>query len=98
MNMSDFIYKVRGINPDAKRAYVALFNTSTNKERAQKVIEDLIIHFRYYGAKPTTDPILLAKQVAHREVIEYILTMAARVSDDTLSEIETFINKGDSNV
>lgn len=94
MNLQDFVLTARGINPKAKRSYVALFNTSKNKETANKVIEDLMLRFRFYGAKQTTDPILLAKQAAHREVIEYILTMAARVSSDTLSEIEAFINKG----
>lgn len=94
MNMQDFIYKVRGINPDAKKAYISLFNSSSTRTRGSKVLEDLMIKFHFYGAKPTTDTVLLAKQAAYREVIEYILTMAARVSDDTLSEIETFINKG----
>lgn len=92
--MQDFIYKMRGINPDAKKSYVALFNTSKTRHSSTKVLEDLMIKFHFYGAKPTTDPILLAKQAAYREVIEYILTMAARVSSDTLSEIEQFINKG----
>lgn len=92
--MQDFIYKVRGINPDAKKAFVSLFNSSNTRSRGAKVLEDLMIRFHFYGAKPTTDTILLAKQAAYREVIEYILTMAARVSDDTLSEIEQFINKG----
>lgn len=94
MNMQDWIYKMRGINPAAKRAYMSLFNTSINKDRADKVINDLILKFHFYGAKPTTDPLLLAKQAGHREVIEYILTMAARVSNDTLSEIERIINRG----
>lgn len=94
MKFEDYIYKLRGVDPDAKRAYVALFNSSTNRNTGRKVINDLMIRFRFYGAKPTTDPIALAKQAAYRELIEYILTMAARVSDDTLSEIETFINKG----
>lgn len=94
MNMQDFIYKMRGINPDAKKSYVALFNTAKTRNSSTKVLEDLMIKFHFYGAKPTTDPILLAKQAAYREVIEYILTMAARVSSDTLSEIEQFINKG----
>lgn len=97
MNYNDFMYKMRGINPDAKRAYVALFNSMTNRNTGKKVIEDLMMHFRFYGAKPTSDPVVLAKQAAYREVIEYILTMAARVSDDTLSEIESFINQGGNN-
>ena len=91
------MYTAKGINPDAKRAYMALFNTDTNKERSERVLEDLMIKFHFYGAKPTTDPIMLAKQAAYREVIEYILTMAARVSEDTLSQIESFINKGGNN-
>lgn len=94
MSFTDYIYKLRGINPDAKKAYLALFNSTKTKSQANKVLEDLMIRFRFYGAKPTTDALLLAKQAAYREVIEYILTMAARVSDDTLSEIEEFINKG----
>lgn len=97
MKFEDFCYKLRGIDPKAKRAYMALFNNSSNRERAKKVLDDLMIKFRFYGAKPTTDPILLAKQSAYREVIEYILTMSARVSEDTLSEIEEFINKGGNN-
>lgn len=96
-SFSDYLYKLRGIDPDAKRAYQALFNSSTNKERGNKVLEDLMVHFRFYGARPSTDPITIAKQAAYREVIEYILTMAARVSTDTLSEIESFINKGGNN-
>lgn len=94
MNFQDFVYQLRGINPSAKKAYIALFNSSKNKVQGNKVLEDLMVKFRFYGAKPTNDQILLAKQAAYREVIEYILTMAARVSNDTLSEIETFINKG----
>lgn len=94
MNFSDYYYKLRGINPDAKKAFMSLFNSTNTKDRGTKVIEDLIMHFRFYGPKPTTDPIMLAKQAAYREVIEYILTMAARVSSDTLSEIEKMINKG----
>lgn len=94
MKFEDYMLKLKGINPEAKRAYVSLFNTSNTRQRGTKVLEDLKIRFRFYGAKPTTDPILLAKQAAYREVIEYILTMAARVSEDTLSEIENFINKG----
>ena len=97
MNFADYMFKLKGINPDAKKAYVSLFNTTSTRQRGNRVLEDLKIRFRFYGAKPTTDPILLAKQAAYREVIEYILTMAARVSDDTLSEIEEFINKGGTN-
>lgn len=96
-SVADFIYKIRGIDPDAKKAYMSLFNSKNTKERGTKVIEDLIMRFKFYGAKPTTDPVLLAKQAAYREVIEYILTMAARVSDDTLSQIEVMINKGGTN-
>jgi len=97
MNFEDFVYKIRGMDPDAKKAYVSLFNSGSTKERARKVLEDLQMRFRYYGAKPTTDVVTLAKQAAYREVIEYILTMAARVSKDTLSEVESFINRGGSN-
>lgn len=94
MKFEDYVYKLRGVDPDAKRAYVALFNSTSNRNTGRKVLNDLMIKFRFYGSKPTNDPILLAKQAAYREIIEYILTMAARVSEDTLSEIETFINKG----
>lgn len=97
MNFQDFIYTARGINPEAKKAYTALFNSSKNRNQAERVLDDLMIRFKFYGAKPTTDPIQLAKNTAYREVIEYILTMAARVSGDTLSEIERFINKGGNN-
>lgn len=97
MNFEDFIYKVKGIDPEAKKAYVSLFNSSSSRIRANKVLEDLQVRFRFYGAKPTTDVVTLAKQAAYREVIEYILTMAARVSKDTLSEVESFINRGGSN-
>lgn len=97
MNFFDYFCKLKGINPDAKKAYVSLFNSSSTRARGTKVIDDLKVRFRFYGAKPTTDPVLLAKQAAYREVIEYILTMAARVSEDTLSEIEAFINKGGNN-
>lgn len=92
MSLSDYVLKIRGINPDAKRAYLHLFNSKTNMSAGKRVLEDLMIKFRFYGAKPTTDPVVLAKQAAYREVIEYVLTMAARVSNDTLSEIEAFIN------
>jgi hypothetical protein len=94
MKFEDYVYKLRGVDPDAKRAYVALFNSTSNRNTGRKVLNDLMIKFRFYGSKPTNDPILLAKQAAYREIIEYMLTMAARVSEDTLSEIETFINKG----
>lgn len=97
MNFADYLYKMKGIDPNAKKAYISLFNSGHTRDRGNKVINDLMMRFRFYGAKPTTDPIMLAKQAAHREVIEYILTMAARVSEDTLSEIETFINKGGNN-
>ena len=97
MNFQDFVYQIKGINPSAKKAYMALFNSAKNQSQGNKVLEDLMIKFRFYGAKPTTDAITLAKQAAYREVIEYILTMAARVSNDTLSDIERFINKGGNN-
>ena len=97
MNFEDFCYKLRGVDPNARRAYVALFNSNSNRDKAKKVLDDLMIRFRFYGAKPTNDAILLAKQAAYREVLEYILTMSARVSEDTLTEIEAFINKGGNN-
>lgn len=92
MTIQDLIYKARGINPKVKKTYVALFNGKENKDRGGKVIEDLMIRFKFYGATPTNDPIQLAKNAAYREVIEYILTMSARISDDTLEQVEHFIN------
>ena len=88
----DLIYKAWGINPKIKKTYMAHFNSKDTKDRGRKIIEDLMLRFKFYGATPTTDPIQLAKNAAYREVIEYILTMSARISDDTLSEIEKFIN------
>jgi antirestriction protein ArdC len=90
--LGDLIYKLRGINPNVKKKYVVLFNSKENKERGAAVLEDLMIRFKFYGAAPTTDAIQLAKNAAYREIIEYILTMSARISDDTLGEIEKFIN------
>ena len=92
--LESLLYKLKGINKDTKRAYQALFNNSDveKKHIAKKVIDDLIIKFKYYGAPQTNDIVTLAKQAAYREVIEYILTMSARLSDDTLSDIEKFIN------
>ena len=98
MSFTDYFYKLKGIDPEAKRAFTHLFNSTSNRNTAQQVLNDLMMRFRFYGSKPTNDPILLAKQAAYREVIEYILTMSARVSNDTLSEIEMFINsKGGNN-
>ena len=91
MDANDLIYKLRGIDPSVKKAYVAQFN-GDNRKRGNKIINDLIMRFKYYGAKPTTDPIQLAKNAAYREVIEYILTMSSRISDETLGEMEKFIN------
>lgn len=93
MALEDLIYKAKGIDPAIKKAYIALFNTKEHKALSKKVIDDLILKFKYYGAKPTNDPIQLAKNAAYREVIEYILTMAARITDDTLGDIQEFINK-----
>ena len=93
MSIEEILFEACGIKFAAKKAYMALFNSPEHKAVAKKVIEDLIIKFKYYGAKPTTDPIQLAKNAAYREIIEYILTMSARVSDDTLNDIEEFINK-----
>ena len=92
MTLEDIVYQMRGINPSVKKAYVAMFNGKDNAVRAGKVLTDLMVKFKYYGAKPTTDPIQLAKNAAYREVIEYILTMSARISEDTLRDIEHFIN------
>jgi hypothetical protein len=93
MISDDLIYRIKGIDPKVKKAYMVLFNSKENKERASKVIDDLIIRFKFFGATPTNDPIQLAKNAAYREVIEYLLTMAARISEDTLEDIEKFINK-----
>ena len=90
--LNDLIYKLRGIDSKLKKKYITLFNSKENKERSRAVLEDLMIRFKFYGAQPTTDPIQLAKNAAYREVIEYILTMSARISDDTLEQIEKFIN------
>lgn len=90
--LNDWIYKLRGIDSKLKKKYITLFNSKENKERSRAVLEDLMIRFKFYGAQPTTDPIQLAKNAAYREVIEYILTMSARISDDTLEQIEKFIN------
>jgi hypothetical protein len=93
MALEDITYRLKGINPAIKKKYQALFNSKENKERSTIVLDDLMMRFKFYGAKPTTDPIQLAKDAAYREVIEYILTMSARISDDTLSAIESFINR-----
>ena len=92
MGIGDLLYKAKGINPNIKKQYMTLFNSKENKERSKAVIEDLIMRFKFYGAAPTNDPIQLAKNAAYREVIEYILTMSARISDDTLEQIQSFIN------
>lgn len=92
MDSSDLIYRLRGIDPSIKKTYMYVFNSKENKDRGTKILDDLMIRFKFYGAKPTTDPIQLAKNAAYREVIEYILTMSARVSEDTLTDIERFIN------
>ena len=91
--VENVLYKLKGINKDTKKAYQALFNSTDKKETAKKVIDDLIMKFRYYGAPQTDNVVMLAKQAAYREVIEYILTMSSRISDDTLLDIEKFINK-----
>lgn len=95
IELETLLYKLKGIDRGIKKSYQALFNSSdiSHNKVAKKVIDDLIIRFKYYGAPITTDPIQLAKQAAYREVIEYILTMSARISEDTLSDIEKFINK-----
>lgn len=93
MNLEEFAYRKKGIDPTVKKKYQALFNSKENKERSIAVLDDLMMRFKFYGAKPTTDPIQLAKDAAYREVIEYILTMSARISDDTLTAIESFINR-----
>lgn len=91
--LEEFLYKLKGIDAKTKKKYVALFNSAENKERATVVIEDLIMRFKYYGGSQSNDPIVIAKHDAHREVLEYIMTMSARISDDTLADIQKFINK-----
>lgn len=91
--VEDWLYRIKGMDYKTKKKYVALFNSKENKERSSAVIEDLIMRFKYYGGSQSNDPIVIAKHDAHREVIEYIMTMAARISDDTLADIEKFINK-----
>ena len=93
MNLEELAYRKKSIEPAVKKKYQALFNSKENKERSIAVLDDLMMRFKFYGAKPTTDPIQLAKDAAYREVIEYILTMSARISDDTLTAIESFINR-----
>ena len=61
MISDDLIYRIKGIDPKVKKAYMVLFNSKENKERASKVIDDLIIRFKFFGAAPTNDPIQLAK-------------------------------------
>lgn len=93
MTIADFVYKLRGVNPSVKKKYQVLFNSQDNYDRGTAVLDDLMMRFKFYGAAPTTDPIQLAINAAHREVIEYILTMASRISDDTLQDIQNFINR-----
>lgn len=95
IDLEQFFYRIKGINRDVKRAYQAVFNNpeTTKRKISDKILDDLIIKFKYYGAPQTSDPIMLAKQAAYREVIEYILTMSAKISEDTLTSIEQFINK-----
>lgn len=90
MNFEQFLYQIKGANASVRGAYKRTFN-SKNAD-GKSILNDLIMQFRFYGAKPTIDPIELAKQSARREVIEYILAMSARLSNDTLLEIEEFIN------
>lgn len=90
---ADFIYRMRGINLAVKKKYQVLFNSKENRDRATAVLDDLMMRFKFYGAQHTTDPIQLAINAGHREVIEYIMTMASRISDDTLQDIESFINR-----
>lgn len=95
IDLEQFFYRIKGINRDVKRAYQAVFNSpeATKRKVSDKILDDLIIKFKYYGAPQTNNPIMLAKQAAYREVIEYILTMSAKISEDTLTSIEQFINK-----
>lgn len=92
-SLEDFLFKTKGGNPTARNAYKRVFNSrNSDNSDGRIILNDLIMQFKFYGAKPTLEPIELAKQAARREVIEYILAMSARLSNDTLSEIEQFIN------
>jgi len=92
MNIAEeMFYKAKGIDPKAKSAYVALFNSKS--EVATKVLDDLVMRFKFYGAPPSRDPYEVVARQAQREVLEYILTMSCRISDDTLEEIQKFINR-----
>lgn len=93
-NFEDFLYGLYGANSKIRGAYKRVFNKKHGgSEDGSVILNDLITRFRFYGAKPTNDPVELGKQAARREMIEYILAMSVRMSDDTLNEIEQFINK-----
>ena len=92
-SFEEYLYNIFGASSGVRKAYRRVFN-NTNKESTdgKAILNDLMMKFRFYGAKQTNDPIELAKQSARREVIEYILAMSVRLSDDTLSQVEQFIN------
>ena len=93
LNFEQYWYKLHGASNKVRGAYKRIFNKSDDdSEDGRTVLQDLIMRFNFYGAKPTNDPVELGKQAARREVIEYILAMSARLSEDTLNQIEEFIN------
>lgn len=92
-NFEALMYRLKGIDPKVKKAYIKLFNSSNNRDASTKIIDDLIMRFKFYGAPSTNDLQESFRRQCYREVIEYILTMSSRITDDTLSDIEQFINR-----
>lgn len=93
MNFKELCRKF-GLNPRAKKSYQSLFNRKNAS--AQVVLDDLLIRFGYYGSQFDSNPTVMARKAAHKEVIDYILMMSARLGGNTIEEIEKFINgKGD---
>lgn len=93
MNFEQYWYKLLGADSKVRSAYKRVFNKSQGgSEDGRAILQDLIMRFNFYGAKPTNDPVELGKQAARREIIEYILAMSAKLSEDTLNQIEEFIN------
>jgi hypothetical protein len=93
MNFEQYWYKLHGASSKVRSAYKRVFNKSHGgSEDGRTILQDLVMRFNFYGAKPTNDPVELGKQAARREIIEYILAMSAKLSEDTLNQIEEFIN------
>ncbi len=86
----DILNKI-GINPSLKKSYAALF--SKKNETAQKVLDDLCTRFNYYGSPWSKDQRETDRNIGRREVVEYILKMSCRLSDETLQELEKFLNR-----